>query len=259
MITEPIDGPEQIGYRIRPEDFYLPDLHLEPDEQAALNIAVAEVHLGDPSGRDALWRLGIPSSVARSGRQPAIFTCTSGPLRSGAIAGDGDVRLPRGAPSVDPALLRFRQGRWYLAGFDRDPRSCADVSRRSDGRDPVDRSRPDRLDFPKEFDAEGALPDEPWKIGEEATRTVRVLVDALEGPRVVQQLGENSVTEKLRDGSVVVELEVSNEAALISWVLALGPHAEVLGPPEMRSAIVEWLRAFENESLGSRSLGSEHT
>ncbi|HLN40953.1 MAG TPA: hypothetical protein VK215_00765, partial [Acidimicrobiales bacterium] len=36
----PIDGPEQVGYVIRPEDYYLPDLNLAPDEQAALNLAV---------------------------------------------------------------------------------------------------------------------------------------------------------------------------------------------------------------------------
>ena len=42
----PIEGREQVGYLIRPEDFYLPDLDLAPDEQAALNLAVAGVHLG---------------------------------------------------------------------------------------------------------------------------------------------------------------------------------------------------------------------
>ena len=76
---------------------------------------------------------------------------------------------------------------------------------------------------------------------------MRVLVDALEGARVVQQLGEHSVSEHRSDGSVVVELQVSNDMALISWVLALGPHAEVLGPSEVRAGIVEWLRAFESE------------
>ncbi len=63
VTTVPIDGPEQMGYLIRPEDYYLPDLDLAPDEQTALNLAVAGVHLGDPSGRDALWRLGLPASA----------------------------------------------------------------------------------------------------------------------------------------------------------------------------------------------------
>jgi predicted DNA-binding transcriptional regulator YafY len=74
----------------------------------------------------------------------------------------------------------------------------------------------------------------------------------LEGPRVVQQLGENSVSDRHGDGSVVVELQVANEAALISWVLALGPHAEVLSPPEVRAGIVEWLRSFEQVPVGEQ-------
>src|SRR5579863_2951703 len=45
LTTVALDGPEQVGYVIRPDDFYLPDLDLDPEEQAALNLAVAGVHL----------------------------------------------------------------------------------------------------------------------------------------------------------------------------------------------------------------------
>ena len=257
VITEPIEGPEQMGYRIRPEDFYLPDLQLEPDEQAALNIAVAEVHLGDPSGRDALWRLGIPSleSLAPVANLPSLPAL---PVLFGAVRSRATVTFEyRGElRHVDPALLRFRQGWWYLAGFDRD-RDAARTFRvdRMDGTPTT--GTPGSACLPPDFDAEAAIPDEPWKIGEEATRSVRVLVDALEGPRVVQQLGEQSVSEHRSDGSVVVELEVSNKSALISWVLALGTHAEVLEPPEVRAAIVEWLSAFraERDSQPERTKG----
>ena len=48
----------------------------------------------------------------------------------------------------------------------------------------------------------------------------------------------------------MVELQVSNEAALISWVLALGPHAEVLSPPQLRAGVVEWLRSFDQAPTG---------
>ena len=56
--TERLPGHEQYGYLIDREAFYLPDLALEPDEQVALHLAVAGVHLDDPSGRDALLKLG---------------------------------------------------------------------------------------------------------------------------------------------------------------------------------------------------------
>ena len=58
VLTERLGGHEQYGYRIDRDAFYLPDLALEPDEQVALHLAVAGVHLGDPSGRDALLKLG---------------------------------------------------------------------------------------------------------------------------------------------------------------------------------------------------------
>jgi proteasome accessory factor B len=247
VAAEAIDGPEQIGYRIRPEDFYLPDLELEAEEQAALNVAVAEVHLGDPSGRDALWRLGIPSprtlaTVADLPSLPAL------PALFEAVRSRSAVRFGyRGETrSVAPAVLRFRQGWWYLVGFDRD-RDAARTFR-------VDRIEgipttegPGSGSLPAGFDAEAALHEEPWKIGEEPTRPVQVLVDALEGTRVVQELGDRCVRVRHEDGSVEVELQVSNDAALISWVLSLGPHAEILGPADLRSSIVEWLRGFEGE------------
>ncbi|MHB1853130.1 MAG: WYL domain-containing transcriptional factor, partial [Acidimicrobiales bacterium] len=63
VVAEPIEGPEQYGYRIDPDAFYLPDLDLASDERTALHLAVAGVSLGDPSGRDALAKLGA-SGVA---------------------------------------------------------------------------------------------------------------------------------------------------------------------------------------------------
>jgi proteasome accessory factor B len=251
VVTEPIDGPEQIGYRIRPEDFYLPDLDLEPDEQAALNVAVAEVHVGDPSGRDALWRLGIPSPrtlapVAALPSLPAL------PALFEAVRSRAHVTFfYRGERrEVDPGLLRFRQGRWYLVGLDRE-RSAARTFRVDRIEGVPEAAEPGSGPLPDGFDAEGALPDEPWRIGEDEIRPVRILIDALEGSRVVQELGDGSVSKANPDGSVEVSLDVSNDQALVSWVLSLGPHAEILEPKELRDAIVSWLRAFIHEGTAA--------
>ena len=45
------------------------------------------------------------------------------------------------------------------------------------------------------------------------------------------------------DGSVVVELAVTNRDAFRSFVLGLLDHAEVLAPPELRADVVDWLEA----------------
>ncbi|MHB8220935.1 MAG: hypothetical protein ACYDHU_11550, partial [Acidimicrobiales bacterium] len=52
--TEPLEGPDQFGYRVDADAVYLPELELSPQEQAALHLAVAGVELGDASGHDAL-------------------------------------------------------------------------------------------------------------------------------------------------------------------------------------------------------------
>jgi predicted DNA-binding transcriptional regulator YafY len=239
----PIEGREQIGYVIRPEDFYLPDLDLAPDEQAALNLAVAGVHLGDPSGRDALWRLGLPASAgvqpfADLAALPALPVLYDAVRRRATVTFDyrGDAR------AVAPALLRFRGGWWYLVGFDLDKEASRTFR--------VDRmeceptvGEPGSAVMPDDFDPEAALPEEPWRMGEEEVVLVDVLVDAVLAPLVVAELGDSTVHARRPDGAVVVRLEVTNIAALRSWVLELGEHAEVLGPDDVRADMISWLEA----------------
>ena len=67
VLVEPIDGQEQLGYRVDPDAYYLPDLGLDAEEQAALDLAVAGVHLGEPTGREALSKLGAAVETPRAG------------------------------------------------------------------------------------------------------------------------------------------------------------------------------------------------
>ena len=111
--TDAVPGPEQFGYRIDPDDFYLPELGLEPDEQAALHLAVAGVHLGDPSGRDALSKLG-GTGLGDVRPLAALVPLDALVPRFAALHARAEVRFSyRGAArSVAPATLEFRGGRW---------------------------------------------------------------------------------------------------------------------------------------------------
>lgn len=241
VVTEAIDGPDQMGYRIRPEDYYLPDLGLEPDEQTALNLAVAAVHFGDPSGRDALWRLGLapgasPPPVADLPSLSALPGLFEG-LRARAAVTFGYRGTPR---RVAPALLRFRNGWWYLVGFDLDkdaPRTFR--VDRLDGEPEVGEAGSGEL--PAGFDPETALPDAPWQYGEGDATWVEVLVDGAVAVRVAQEVGDDAVTERRPDGDVVVRLPVVYPGALRSWLLEFGDRVEVLSPPEVRREMVRWL------------------
>jgi proteasome accessory factor B len=246
-----IDGPEQVGYVIRPEDYYLPDLDLTPDEQAALNLAVAGVHLGDPSGRDALWRLGLPASagarpVAELPSLPAL-PVLHGALRSRSVVAFA-YRTER--RRVAPAILRFHGGWWYLVGYDLD-RGAPRTFRvdRMDGEVVVD--EPGTAELPDGFDPDAALHDVPWQIGDGSAVSASVRVDATLAPLVIDEVGESAVAHRHDDGSVEVRLEVTNPAALRSWVLELGHHAEVLGPDELRAEIIQWLEAVADPAAAS--------
>jgi hypothetical protein len=99
--------------------------------------------------------------------------------------------------------------------------------------------------LPDGFDPDAALPDVPWQIGEGALVTVELGVDSSLAGIVLDEVGQGALVERHDDGSAVVRLEVTNVAALRSWLFELGDHAEVLGPEEVRADIVAWLEAMD--------------
>jgi proteasome accessory factor BC len=244
VLTESVEGPEQYGYRIDPEAFYLPDLRLAPDEQAALHLAVAGVHLGDPSGRDALLKLGATglgeSRPLASFVPPAALV----PLFE-AVRTRARVRFTYRGEGRDlaPGGLWFRHGRWYVVGWD----AARDAPRtfRVDRMEDVPRvGEPGSGTLPDGFDVAGAAPEEPWRLGPDEADDVIVLVDPVEAGRVVEEVGEAAVHERRADGSVVLRLGVASPAALRSWLLGLLDHAQVLGPPVERERLAAWLEAI---------------
>ena len=244
VLTERLGGHEQYGYRIDRDAFYLPDLALEPDEQVALHLAVAGVHLGDPSGRDALLKLGASGladvrPIASMVPSPALIELFEA-VRTRATATfayRGEER------SVAPVGLRFRFGHWYLVAWDVD-RTAVRTFRVDRIEGGVGRGNAGGAQVPEGVDIERALPDEPWQADGEDAVGMRVRVDALEGPRVADEVGLDKVTVRHPDGSVEVSFAVSSFISIRSWVLGLLDHATVLEPAEFRSELVTWLQAL---------------
>lgn len=239
----------RVGYRISPSDYYLPDLNLSEDELVALHLALAAVPLESGWGTEAMWKLG---DVEGADAPPlaALPSVEALPLLFEGWRQRATVAFSYGSSTerrvVEPYGLLFKNGFWYVVGFDR-------------GREAVRRFRADRIagrvavgqagefERPSGFDAAGALPDQPFQIGADgssgATR-VRVWVDAVLADKAVADLGPSGRVTRRDDGSVVLDVEVANEAGLRSWVLGMLDHAVVLGPPEVRGRIVEWLGAM---------------
>jgi predicted DNA-binding transcriptional regulator YafY len=244
VLTQRLDGQEQYGYQIDRESFYLPDLELEADEQVALHLAVAGVHLGDPSGRDALMKLGATglgevrpiATLAPPRALVDLFEAVRTKARS-------TFTYRNVERTVAPAGLWFRFGHWYLVAWDleREAVRTFRVDRVVGG---VSLGTPGEAEVPVGLNVRQALPDDPWRTEGEDLVATRIRVDALEGPRVAEEVGVDKVEVQHADGSVELCLRVLNFPAIRSWVLSLFTHAEILSPPEFRTEMVEWLRGM---------------
>lgn len=239
-------------YRIRPEDYYLPALELTDEERVALRVAVAAVAVGPGEGRTGLHKLGGagpgPSPAPEAPVRADLPVPAGLPALHAAVGARRVVRFTydRDARSVEPWGLLFRSGHWYLVGHDRD-RQARRTFR-------VDRMAGDvEVGPPGAFEAPGPLdpatiPREPW-VGagppvpgdEEVLAVVRV--DPVMARAVTARLGDRASVSDETDGSVVLEVPITNVAVFRSWLLGLLDHAEVLGPPALRADVVSWLAA----------------
>ncbi len=247
----PATDPPLDGYRIPPEEYYLADPGLSPDELAALHLAAMAVRLdsGDDStgsaDREALWKLGGQDEVIDSGvdqvasvpvdpRLSRIFSAiTSG--RPIAFVYRDEER------QVEPGRLDFQRGRWYLTGFDRD--------RDGERNFRLDRIKGDVRPFGAPGDVNRATKHpgarvESWEMGDISPIDIEVRID---GPRAAwakRRLPESSSIAELGDGAISVTMPVRNEDAFRSFILDFLDHAEVVGPPEVRARTISWLEAI---------------
>jgi predicted DNA-binding transcriptional regulator YafY len=241
----------ETGYRIHPDDYYLPDPGLDASERAALHLAVTAVDVGgavDPL--DALRKLGGAEGEG-AGQALATFEVTPhlGVLFD-AVARHAVVTFSyRGETrTLEPYGILHRFGHWYVVGRDRD-RDGARAFRvdRLDG--PPEVGAPDGFVAPAGVDPNDYLSSDPLTYGDDQPIAARVLVDAARSSLVVDALGDDAVVEQRDDGSVVVALAVVNREAFRTFVLDLLDHAEVLEPPELRAEIVAWLTELAGDRV----------
>lgn len=234
--------PEVDGYRIPREEYALRDPELSRDELAALHLAASAVQVEGLPTTEGLLKLGglvregdhdLGLHVAPLPSDPnlaRLFAAVSGrhPVRFGY---HDQERL------VDPYRLDFQRGHWYLTGYDH-------------ARDDERNFRLDRIQGDVER-AEGSFVPPAgsppgsaraaWELGGDDPVRARVLIDGPPARWAVQHVGPDHVVSQSPDGSVVVELPVTNRAAFRSFVLGFLDHAEILEPAELRDDLIGWL------------------
>jgi len=245
VVVEPGDAalPAVVGYRIPKEDYYLRDPGLAPEELAALHLAASTVRLEGASGVEALWKLG--GEVVEGGPAPAVAALPGAAHLATVFAAISARRglafAYRGrARRVDPWRLSFRNGRWYLTGYDHDA-----------GEERV--FRLDRIESDVEATGDtnsferpppsGPQP-QPWEMGGEEPVTAQLLVDAGQAAWAASHLGFDAVETWRPDGAVLLAVRVTNRDAFRSFVLGFLDHAEILGPAELRADMLRWLDAL---------------
>ncbi len=237
------------GYRVRPDRYYLRDPALDPDELAALHLALEAVRLDGIEGGGALWKLGgrpdtpapRPHRAAEVAALPAdanlvaLFSAV-GERRSVSFS----YRSPKGVTdrTVDPYRLDFQRGRWYVTGFDHD--------RHEERHFRLDRMQGQVTEggpggFAPPATTVPGVRLAPWELGEGTPVVARVLVDADQAALARTMVGPGIDVDDRPDGSVVVSLPVTSPDGLRSFVLGFLDHAVVLDPPELRQEMVAWL------------------
>jgi predicted DNA-binding transcriptional regulator YafY len=234
------------GYRIRREDYYLPELDLTAEERAALHVAITAVRLEGGAGREALRKLGGlegtgASPLAEMHVTPVLPGLFDAVIKRRPVTFEYRDETRR----LEPYGVVHRFGHWYVVGQDRD-RDAPRAFRVDRIQGEPEYDAPRGFEPPADVDPADFLRADPLTYGDAQAVDARVLVDAPRAGWVIDDLGDESVVERRDDGSVVVGLSVVNREAFRTWVLELLDHAEVLSPPELRTEIIDWLRAIED-------------
>ncbi|MEX2549186.1 MAG: WYL domain-containing protein [Nitriliruptoraceae bacterium] len=236
---------EEAGYTIRRRAYELPDIALTGEEVAALALAVrltgAEgtplalaklaARAPDPTGLplDATTRVEVQPDPVDA---VADAVLERAPLRFEYRSADGT----SATRTIDPYGVVQRRSAWYLVGRDHD-------------RDALRAFRLDRMSSrPEVVGAAGSFipPDDldvTAAVSGQTIEGVEVTLAVAPEARWAVELRGGRDTGREHRGWPVLMLSGLHPIRDRAWVLGLGGAVEVLGPPELRDAVLAGLRA----------------
>jgi predicted DNA-binding transcriptional regulator YafY len=246
---------EAENYSLPPENFYLPPIEFDDSELAALRtalhlldgqfayaepfrLALQQLSWGKPSPLAAPEQSTVSLAVtaAAGGRELSqrLAKIETAIFRRKTIVFDYYTigRDAQESRKVNPYHLLFRGGQFYLIGFSHE-RGDVRVFRLSRIRGKVAYVTKAEHDFPpaQDFDHREYATRTEWQLGE-TSGTAQVWISNQIDWLVLRHFGHAGTVTEADDG-VIFETEYSDPRALVSWVLGLGEHARVTGPPEV--------------------------
>jgi proteasome accessory factor C len=261
-VDKPLDGvAEQENYSLRPENFHLPAIAFTDEElaslQFALNLLDGEFAYAEPLrlalqqiswGRPSPLRspdqgslaLGITGSAGGHELSQRLAKIETAIFRQKTITFDYYTmeRDELGARKVDPYHLLFRGGQFYLLGRSHE-RGALRVFRLSRIRGKVAYATKAEHDFkrPRDFDPREYANRAEWQYGEPIA-TAEIWVSERIAWQIERNYGHFGEIVPAEDG-VLFTTVYANARQLASWVLRLGEHVRVEGPPELVDEVGE--------------------
>lgn len=234
------------GYVVPAEDYALGDPELDDEERAALWLAAQVVRIGgQAAGPDALFKLGgapVGGAVEPLAADLGAESETLGDIFL-AVSERRWVTFDYRASSrqVAPYGLVHRRGHWYLVGPEAADETTIKAFRveRTEGLELGGEA--EQFVRPTDFRASDAIPQAPWEAGGDDL-VADVVFDADLAWWAKRQLTGRVEAKEGADGELRASIPVANTDAFISWMMSFDDGAEILGPPELRAALVARLR-----------------
>jgi proteasome accessory factor C len=264
-VERPIDGvAEQENYSLRPENFHLPAIAFADAELAALQTALSlldgEFAYAEPLrlalqqiswGRANPLRapeqrsvgLGITASAGGHDLSQRLAKIETAIFRNKTITFDyyTMARDETGTRKVDPYHLLYQGGQFYLLGHSHE-RDALRVFRLSRIRGKVAYATKAEHDFrgrPASFDPRSYASRADWQFGD-ATETAEIWISERIAWQIERHFGHfGEVRPVGASGDIVFETRYADSRQLAAWVLRLGEHARIEGPPELERELAD--------------------
>jgi proteasome accessory factor BC len=283
-VEKPADGQvEQETYSLPPENFHLPPIEFTDEELAALHtalqlldgefayaeplrLALQQISWGRPSPLSGPAQqtvaLGITGSAGGHEVSQRLAKIETAIFRRKTILFDYYTmeRDELGTRRVDPYQLLYQGGQFYLVGRSHE-RDAIRVFRLSRIRGKVGYATKAEHDFqrPADFDPRVYANRIYWQFGDPVA-TAEVWISG----RIAWQIerhfglyGEMRPEDSGGADGIVFATPYANSRQLIAWVLGLGEHARVVGPPELAAELRERLELLIERHTGAPDLAAE--
>ncbi len=274
-VERPVDGvAEQENYSLRPESFHLPAIAFSDAELAGLQtalslldgefayaeplrLALQQISWGRSNPMNAPEQravgLGIKASVDGHELSQRLAKIETAIFRNKTITFEyyTMARDDTGTRRVDPYHLLFK-GEFYLLGYAHE-RKALRVFRLSRIRGKVAYATKAEHDFkgpPEGFDPRPYANRADWQFGD-AVGTAEIEISERIAWQIERHFGRfGEVQPAGTNGDIVFATPYADRRQLTAWVLRLGEHARVLGPPELERELAERVELLYERHLG---------